>query len=281
MSINVVKASGDIEPLDLNKVRRACMRTGASEVIAKKVLRDVQNSLFDGISTKKIYRTVCKLLKQYSYYSEARFRLKESMMNMGPSGFPFETYVNEILKNYGYKTTQNVVLKGVCANHEIDIVAEENSSNSKRFLIECKYHNAFGIYTGLKQVLYTYARLLDLQEGYNKGICERIDGAWLVTNTKISREAVKYGECKGLNLLGWRYPPDKGLEWMIEQKNLFPVTVLGFIGKKSLEKFSKAGVMLVKDLESLNAKNLSEMTGISQSEIRVIKDKILDFNRSP
>ena len=137
MSINVVKASGDIEPLDLNKVRRACMRTGASEVIAEKVLRDVQNSLFDGISTKEIYQTVCKLLKQYSYYSEDRFRLKESMMNMGPSGFPFETYVNEILKNYGYKTTQNVVLKGVCANHEIDIVAEENSSNSMRFLIEC------------------------------------------------------------------------------------------------------------------------------------------------
>ncbi len=281
MSINVVKASGAIEPLDLLKVKRACLRTGATQDTAEQVMKDIQKSLYDGISTKEIYRKVCELLKKYSYYSEARYRLKESMVNMGPSGFPFETFVNEILKNYGYKTMQNVVLKGVCANHEIDIVAEDNSSSPKRFLIECKYHNTFGIYTGLKEVLYTYARLLDLQEAYKKGICERIDGAWLVTNTKISREAVKYGECKGLNLLGWRYPPEKGLEWMIEQKNLFPITILGFIDKKSIEQFSKAGVMLVKVLESLNTKILSEMTGISQSEIKVIKDKILDFNRSP
>ena len=39
--------------------------------------------------------------------------------------------------------------------------------------------------------------------------------------------------------------------------------------------------MLVKDLESLNVKKLSEMTDIPQLNIRKIKDKILDFNRSP
>lgn len=190
MEINIIKNSGKTEPLDLQKIRIACKRAVASQIIVDNVMQEVSVFLYDGISTKEIYRKVRDLLKKYSIYSAARFRLKGAMVKMGPSGFPFEIYFNLILKHYGYKTKTNIFLKGVCANHEIDIIAED-SKKKKKYLVECKYHNTFGVYTGLKEILYTYARLLDLKDGYEKGICEYLDNTWLVTNTKISNEAIK------------------------------------------------------------------------------------------
>jgi predicted RecB family endonuclease len=55
-------------------------------------------------------------------------------MSLGPSGFLFEQFFSEILKNYGYKTKINVFLKGKIITHEIDIIAEKN----KKYMIECK-----------------------------------------------------------------------------------------------------------------------------------------------
>jgi len=275
----VVKSSGETEPLDLNKVRRSCERVGASPEIIEKVVQEVADFAYDGITTQKIYNKVRSVLKKYSLYAGAKFRLKGAMMKMGPSGFTFETYINEVLKNYGYSTRIRTILKGVCAVHEIDIIAEERSSKAA-ILVECKYHNAFGIYTGLKETLYTYARLLDLQEGYKKGVCENLDKAWLVTNTKISREAVKYGDCKGIKLLGWNHPLDNGLEQLIQEKDLYPITVLDFVDRDSLNKLSKTGIMLIKNLEILSIKKLSEITEISTNKLEQIHSDLRKMKKS-
>jgi len=237
--------------------------------IAEGIVRKVSKFAYDGITTAEIYRRVNQLLRREAYPSAARFRLKEAIMRMGPSGFPFETYVGEILKHHGYQTRTRVILKGACVNHEVDIIAEEPPTNTKH-IIECKYHNVPGIYTGLKEALYTYARLLDLKEGHKRGLCERLDAAWLVTNTKISREAEVYGRCKGLRVMGWRHPPRKGLEKLIEEKSLYPITILESVDKDSLEKFSKAGLMLVKNLITLKPKTLSEKTNISRIKLTKI-----------
>ena len=58
-------------------------------------------------------------------------------------------------------------MKGKCASHEIDVIADKG--DSLRYMIECKYHNSQGIYTGLKEALYTHARFLDLNNGYKLG----------------------------------------------------------------------------------------------------------------
>ncbi len=268
MEINVIKNSGEIEPLDLKKIRNACLRSGASQIIVNNVIHEIQVFLYDGITTKEIYQRVRGLLRKYSVYSEIRFRLKEAMINMGPSGFPFESYFTKILKHYGYNTKSGIVLHGACIDHEIDIIAED--FRKEKYMIECKYHNAFGIYSGLKDILYTYARFLDLKDGYEKGMCEHLDNVWFVTNTKISNNAVKYGECKSIKLLGWAYPLNNGLEEIIKQKNLYPITVLEFIDKKTLNKFYKAGIILIKDLEIYSIKQLSEVTEISRNKLEEI-----------
>ncbi|MFH1328662.1 MAG: restriction endonuclease [Candidatus Bathyarchaeota archaeon] len=275
MVIHVVKASGETELLDIDKVRKSCLRTGASPDTAERIVQKVSKFAYDGISTREIYRKVYQLLVKCERNSALKFRLKDAVMRMGPSGFSFETYVSHILKSYGYRTRTGVILKGASVNHEIDIIAEESSnSGSVKHMVECKYHNASGIYTGLKEVMYTYARLLDLKEGYNKGFCERLDSAWLVTNTKISQEAWKYGEYKGLQLTGWRCPTEKGLEKLIEKKSLYPITILKSVDKNSFRKFSKAGIILLKDLQTLNLKNLSTRIGIPYRKLMKIQEEL-------
>ncbi|MEE8400707.1 MAG: PD-(D/E)XK nuclease superfamily protein [Candidatus Hydrothermarchaeaceae archaeon] len=57
-----------------------------------------------------------------------------------------------VLEVYSYSTTLRKKIKGECATHEIDIIAEENG---KKYIIECKYQNSLGTYVDLKEVLYT------------------------------------------------------------------------------------------------------------------------------
>jgi len=272
--VYVVKASGEAEPLDLNKVKEACLRSGTSIETAEEIAQKVSKFAHDGISTREIYRRVFQLLKKYEYPSALKFSLKEAIMRMGPSGFPFETYVSEILKHHGYRTRTRKILKGACTNQEVDIIVEEELPERKKYMVECKYHNSSGIYTGLKETLYTYARLLDLKEGYEKGFCERMDGAWLVTNTKISTEAKKYGECKGLKLIGWRYPPERGLERLIEEKSLYPITILESVNKNYLEKLSNIGVIMLKNLQTIKPEVLSKKANIPLKKLNKILENM-------
>jgi hypothetical protein len=251
LKFNVVKSSGEIEPLDINKIRRSCFRSGASKELVKKIIKEISKDLFNGITTKEIYKRVHELLIKYSEPSAFRFRLKEAILNMGPSGFFFEAYISRILQSYGYKTRVGVTLKGACVDHEIDIIINKNSKN---YFVECKYHNYSGIFTGLKETLYTYARFLDLKEGYDKGICDQIHGAWLVTNTKLSKEAKLYGRCKKMNIIGWNYPIKCGLQKLIEKGGLYPVTILKEFDKKELDNFLRSEIILAQDFQKLSDK---------------------------
>ncbi|MEM3736690.1 MAG: ATP cone domain-containing protein [Candidatus Bathyarchaeia archaeon] len=112
MVIRVVKASGKIEPLDLNKVREACLRAGAPLEAVEEIVERVSDFVYDGISTREIYRRIYHILEKYKYSSAVRFRLKDAIMRLGPSGFPFEVYIGEILRHYGYRTKIGVVLRG-------------------------------------------------------------------------------------------------------------------------------------------------------------------------
>lgn len=63
-------------------------------------------------------------------------------MELGPSGFPFEKFISEILKFQGFAVQVGVIVEGHCVKHEIDVVAEKGEEH---FMIECKFHNTQGI----------------------------------------------------------------------------------------------------------------------------------------
>ena len=257
----VIKASGEKEELDVGKVRKTCLRAGASRELADKIAREVEKRAYDGITTREVLNLTLKLLKEEPE-AAIRYDLKRAIMTLGPTGFPFEKFVAELLQNYGYKTRVGQVIRGKCVDHEIDIVAEKDG---KRYLVECKYHNALGIHTDLKVALYTHARFLDLGGNF--------DQAWLVCNTKLTGEARKYARCSGLKITSWRYPRRESLERMIEEKRLYPVTILRSVKGFARDRLFQAGIMLAKDLLDYGFERLKKMTDLPRDSLNKIMEE--------
>lgn len=268
--IYVIKASGQAVPFNSNKVKATCIRAGASKNLAEQVVKKVREQLRNGMRTRDVYRMVLNALATIDegQIIKHRYRLKESIMLMGPAGFAFEIYVGKILEKYGYdvKATRSQV-NGKCVKHEIDLVA--NLIN-ERYMIECKYHNFPGIYTGLKESLYTHARFLDLSDAFNNEM--------LVCNTKVSDDVITYAKCIGQKLLCWRFPHDKGLENMIEEKGLYPITILG-LRTQELEALSQNKFMLARDLLTADLDQLSRKTNITYTRLQRLQNIVKQIIR--
>lgn len=281
--IYVTKASGEHVPFDPEKIRRTCLNAGAPAELADDVVRHIAAKLYPGISTKEILEMALRLLDVEHPHVAARYDLKGAIMRLGPAGFAFEALIAEVLKEHGYAARVHSMVQGVCVLHEIDVIATKPFVPEpgldpilKYYMIECKYHHATGIYTGLKETMYTYARFLDLQDGWKQGLCQQFDQPWLATNTKFSTDAIAYANCKNIKLLGWSYPAGNSLQYLLESKKLYPITSLRGVDPATLERFSDARMMLVKDLTIRKPEEVAEKTGLP---IRKIKELIIDAER--
>jgi len=257
----VTKASGEKEEFDFEKVRRTCLRAGASKQLADKIAKEVEAKAYDGITTKEILHLTLKLLEEEPE-AAIRYDLKGAIMALGPTGFPFEEFMAKVLQNYGYETKVGEIVKGKCVSHEIDIIAEKEGV---RYLVECKYHNAPGIRTGLEVVMYTYARFLDLSKKFHQ--------AWLICNTKCTAEAKRYGRCVGVKVTSWRYPKGESLEEMVETKRLYPITILRSVTGPVRERLFQARAMLARDLLEHEIEDLEKTTGLSQRVLDEIMEE--------
>jgi len=258
----VIKASGEKEEFNVEKIRRTCLRAGASKGLADKIAKEVEKRAYDGITTEEILDLTLKLLEDKPE-AATRYDLKRAIMSLGPAGFPFEKFMAEVLQNYGYKTKIGEILRGRCVDHEVDIVAERDG---KHYLVECKYHNAPGIYTHLKVALYTHARFLDLGKNF--------DAAWLVCNTKLTTDARRYAKCVGLRVTSWRYPRMESLERMIDEKRLYPATILRSVKGFAKDRLFQAGIMLAKDLFNYGLEDLKGITGLPQDTVKKIMKEV-------
>jgi hypothetical protein len=76
-----------------------------------------------------------------------------------------------------------------------------------------------------------------------------------------------------MKLLCWRFPKDMGLEKMIEEKRLYPVTILRSVDRETLDKLSAADLMLAKDFVTHNINFLKEKTGLKEGKLgKLISD---------
>ena len=263
----VVKASGETENFDINKIKRTCLRSGASEALANKIAKEVKKKVYNGMSTKEILELTLQLLGKNKPFIAARYDLKGSLFRLGPAGFAFERLIGEILKDNGFKVKIDTLVKGFCVQHEIDIIATLKKRN---YMIECKYHNLPGIYTGLREALYTYARFLDLKNGAREGWCQDFEQPWLICNTRFSEDAVQYSKCVGLNLVGWDYPRKSGLRDLMEKKKLYPITMIRNLDRYSQEKLASSGLVLIKDLTEISIKDLNKITKIPVKKLKIL-----------
>jgi len=234
----VRKASGELEPFNPEKVRRSLRRAGADEALIEKIVQRVSQQIHDGISTHEIYKRVFRLLREEKSHLVSRYNLKQAIMQLGPTGFPFEQFIAGILRYYGYQTFTNQIVRGKCVEHEIDVVARKDG---RKAMIEAKFHNRPGRKSEIKDVLYTYARFLDVQE--------KFDQVWLVTNTKVTSEAIAYASCVGMQLVSWDYPEDSSLSHLINKSDLRPITVFEDMPKSTRRELFNRGIIFSRDLK--------------------------------
>jgi len=269
MAINnllVTKASGQKEKFKREKVFRTCLRSGVREDEAEKIVEEVEKRIYNGISTREILKLVLDKLEKVNFRSANVYNLKEAMMRLGLPGFIFEEFIARLLRNYDLKTEKPPFISGKCINHEIDIVAGEKNGMNITYMIECKYHNVVGIYCGIKETLYTWARFEDLNEGYKLGKCRKFDVPWLITNTKFSDEAVCYAQCKKMRLLGWKYPEKTSLENLIEKKKFYPITILRHLDDETKNKLFENKIILCEDILKYDSFSLARLGKIKKSK---------------
>ncbi len=253
------KASGTLERFSREKLLSSLLASGLSEASAEEVVAKVEG--IPGIgTTRELYDAVRRVLLETDPVAAARYSLKDAMMRLGPTGFPFEEFAAEVLRSLGHRVETHRFIRGRCVTHEIDLIIDGSEIG------ECKYHNERGIYTGLKEAMYTYMRFLDIRE------VRDLSGVVLITNTKFSREAREFSSCYRLELLGWKYPPGGGLERLIEESGTYPVTVLsGLMPEEEIRRLLSSGIVTVRQL--------LERGGASGRVIEVAKG-LLEFSRS-
>lgn len=264
---DVLKASGEYENFNPRKIYETVLSTGASKQLAKETVNLVKRNYYKGITTKEILNIILENIKKEPGLQQ-RYDLKRAIMSLGPSGFPFEQYFARILEKYGYKTKVANLMKGKRIWHEVDIVAEKKD---KSYMIECKYHNFIGTNTKLHPAMYTYARFLDI---------DLFDTPWLATNTKCVNDAVEYAKGVGLKITSWNYPENASLRKLIEDKNLYPITVLKDVKRKTIEKLLELNLVLAEDILNEDSKELAKELNISEYEIEKIKQQIKEIYRT-
>lgn len=245
-SIYITKASGERQPFQPDKLYNSLRKSGASEELANHIINEIVHDLYEGMSTKKIYQKAYKLLKKESQPFAAKYNLKKALLAIGPSGFPFEHYVGEIMKSLGYQVKVNEILHGYCVDHEVDVVAEKDG---KRYMVECKFHNRPGYICDVKIPLYIQSRFLDLQRNGKESTRHlTFDQGWLVTNTRFSQDAIQYGQCAGLYLLSWDFPKKDSLQKLIDRTGLHPITALTSLTKDEKNALLKQRVVLCREI---------------------------------
>ena len=266
----VTKADGTKQKFLKKKIIRTCIRMGAPEDIARKIADKIEERAYDGIPTKEILNLIFHYLGEYDTRFIHRRNLRKSLSLLRPKP-DFERFVRLIFKELGYDVLPNQIVKGKCVEYEIDGILIRNG---RKFLLEVKHHLNPHTYTGMDVCLVTFAKYLDINEGFEvKTNNLKLDGIFVVCNTKFSNHAIRYAICKGINLLGWNIPLDNSLEKVIEKKKLYPITILKDEENGFYNRLADAGILLIKQIEELPLKDLHEATGLDFNVLERLKSK--------
>ena len=279
--LHITKASGERDPYDRSKLRYSLSRSGAREQDIARVIDEVEAQLRDGMSTRKIYRKAFQALKRDSVFAASRYQLKQAVMELGPSGYPFERYIGAIVESMGYVVSVGRVVHGVCVTHELDVIGRKNG---EIMLTECKFRNQPGSKTDVKVALYFHSRFNDVVDAWKRdnGRAWKESGLglpdvdvqpdipeftpWIITNAKFTEDAIRYSSCAGIRLLGWDYPEQASLLSVIEKARLMPVTILQRLTRHDKSLLLDEGVTTCRELYQNEI--IMQKVGIDASRIK-------------
>ena len=242
----IAKADGQLEPFDPAKLEHSLAHAGASSTMRARILAKVIHELHAGIMTEEIYRHAFEMLKSEEKTPvAARYSMKRAVFALGPSGFPFERFLAEVFKGHGWSVSTEVTLMGRCVTHEVDVLMEKDG---ERVGVEAKFHNDPGGKTDVKDALYVKARYDDLKLAPQSS--SRVTEGCLITNTRFTRNAIRYAQCSNLRIIGWDYPRTRGLLTLIEEARVHPLTCLTTLTDSEKRRFLDKKIVLCKHVQT-------------------------------
>ncbi|MBI2096505.1 MAG: ATPase [Candidatus Taylorbacteria bacterium] len=274
----ILKADGTRETFDPARLVVSLERAGASASIARRISETVSATVASGTSSKEIYTRAFALLRREARPVAARYALRRALLELGPSGHPFEDFISHLYRAEGWQVETRKIIKGKCVSHEVDFYASHAGQNE--FLAaELKYHNDPGYKTDLKVALYVKSRFDDIFACDASARSCPIDRGILITNTKFTSEAIAYGECSGVELLGWGYPANDSLFMRMSRAKVYPITALTGLSRSEKRLLIERGVIavdcIVENRRSLDSLRLpSERVG----ELIAEADGLLSLN---
>lgn len=267
--MKVLKRNGETEPFDKNKFVISLERAGFESEEINTTLTEIEEYLYDGITTDEIYKKSLKILKNNEIAEPIiKYSLKKAVLELGPSGFPFEQLISKIYQENGYKTETGLMIKGRCIEHEIDIIAY---NENELIFIEAKFHNDQNLKSDTKVALYVKARYDDLLDSSVtiEGKERKITKALLITNTAFTNNSKKYVECVGtFDMISWTYPKRKGLLKMMEDAKIHPITSIPQLSKSEKNNLIELGCIYCRDLiKNPDFLNMAKVTGSKRTEV--------------
>ena len=245
--ISITKSDGTKQLFEEEKLRNSLNRVGAPQEAVEEIIDEIEKTMRDGVTTAEIYHRAFTMLRKHSHQIATKYSIRRALIELGPDGFPFEKFVSRIFQFWGYQTVTDQTVLGKCISHEVDVVGW---NKEKLVMVEAKFHHEFGLRSDSKVALYINARREDLAEtmfDYG-GIKRKINEFWLVTNTKFTDQAIIYGECNGLKMLGWNYPAHDNLHEIIEKNGLHPVTCITSLSHQQKKDLVGRNILTCTDL---------------------------------
>ncbi|MCF6128308.1 restriction endonuclease [Flavobacterium sp. AS60] len=262
--MKIVKHSGGVVEFNRDKLKSSLLKSGADKLVVESILQAIDNQIYEGITTKKIYKLAFALLKKTSNSNAARYNLRTAIQMLGPAGFFFEKFISRFFTSEGYTTKTNLILQGRCVTHEVDVVIRKNNFNE---MVECKFHPKSETNSDVKVPMYILSRFNDLKDR-NHAIFtknDKISSCWIVTNNRFTSDAMAFATCSGLKLLSWDYPSKFCLRQKIDQEHLYPITCLTTLTIAEKDKLMVLDIILAREIID----NVEVLQKIGLSPIRI------------
>ena len=259
----VVKSSGSKVNFDLEKLRLSLEKSKASKEVIAEILNAIIAEYYDGISTKEIYQKAFRMLRQRDRHTAGRYKLKKAIIELGPTGYPFEKYVAELFRIKGYETQVGKIIAGRCVFHEMDVVA---SKPDEKIMVECKFHSDPNRFSDVKVPMYIKSRFEDIAEEYAQTAAskkQKLTG-FIYTNTRFTKDAMQYALCQSMNLVSWDFPRNNSLREQIDASGLYPITCLTQLTLVEKQQLLEMDIVLTKDL--CTSAHLLQKIGIRTSK---------------
>lgn len=271
----IVKASGEKEAFSVEKLEMSLRRSGADDKMVDSIVRNIESWLTDGVTTRKIYSRAFSLLRRKKRVVAARYSLKKAIMEMGPTGHPFEHLIGQMFEHFGYKVQVGKTVEGMCVSHEVDVLY---TGDGEQGFVECKYYNSGGKYANVQVPMYIRSRVNDIIN--KRELLSKYHGyvfhGWVITNTRFTVDAEKFGTCSGLKLMSWDFPQGNSLKENIEKYNFFPITVLTQLTKPEKQQLLERGIVLCRQLMS-RPNELRHIKGLNEKKRKIVMQEVQDL----